>query len=189
MEWLLAGAECSVDKAKGTVMVTTGAACSGEGLLSDMGLVSDDSGKLVSMIAGLKGSALRKHLEDGHRSYSDKCPWCVRANLRERRAERKLREAKFNPNGWVIDSDFSGRHEPDIDGRTWAYVGVEVETGYRFVGLQDDRSAANTLVSLKQFECELKKVSGNLEGRVVHHHHHDDKSFRGVVGEHATAQG
>ena len=188
-EWLLAGAECSVGKAKGAVMVTTGAACSGEGLLSDMGLVSDDSGKLVSMIAGLKGSALRKHLEDGHRPYSDKCPWCVRANLRERRAERKLREAKFNPNGWVIDGDFSGRHEPDIDGRTWAYVGVEVETGYRFVGLQDDRSAANTLVSLKQFECELKKVSGNLEGRVMHDDDDDDKSFRGVVEEHATTQG
>ena len=57
------------------------------------------------------------------------------------------------------------------------------------MGLQKDRSAKSTLESVKQLESELKQVSGDASGRVVHHHHHDDKSFRGVVEEYARASG
>ena len=113
----------------------------------------------------------------------------MRANLRERRSERKLSESKCDPNGWVVDSDFSGKHEPDVDGYVWAYVGVEVESGYGYIRLQEDRSAANTLVSIKQFECELKQVSGRHDNRIVCHHHDDDKSFRGVVEEYGVERG
>ena len=33
--------------------------------------------QLWVMVAGLKGTSLRKHMLDGHRSCSDKCSWCV----------------------------------------------------------------------------------------------------------------
>ena len=133
---------------------------------------------------------------DGHRPYIYKCPWCVRANMRERRSERKLKEAKCDLGGWVISSDFSGKHEPGIDGNVWVYIGVEVESGYGFVRLQESRSAADILVSIKFFECELKQVSGSHNWQVVHHHHHHhDKSFRqhdgddGVVEQHGVDKG
>ena len=61
----------------------------------------------------------------------------------------------------MISSDFFGKHGPGIDGNVWAYIGVEVESGYGFVRLQESRSAADTLVSIKLFECELKQVSGS----------------------------
>ena len=141
------------------------------------------------LYVGLSGKALREHLIGGHRPHSDKCPWCVRANLRERRATRKLRDSKADPNGWVVDSDYSGKHNPDINGHVQAYVGVEVESGYGYVRPQDDRSSAETLIAIKQLECELKQVSGDLSGRIAHHHHDDDKSFRGVVAEHGVEQG
>ena len=47
--------------------------------------VAHGAGRCI-LAAALKGKALRKHLVEGHRPYSDRCPWCVRANLRERKA-------------------------------------------------------------------------------------------------------
>ena len=150
--------------------------------------VAHGAGRCI-LAAALKGKALRKHLVEGHRPYSDRCPWCVRANLRERKAVRKVRDSKVNPNGYTVDSDFSGKHEPDIDGFVYAYIGVEIESGYGFVALQYSRSATDTLVSIRAFECQLKRVSGDTRVGIVHHHHDDDKSFRGVVGEYAVERG
>ena len=42
------------------------------------------------LAAALKGKALRKHLVEGHMPCSDKCPWCVRVNLREERLLERL---------------------------------------------------------------------------------------------------
>lgn len=120
---------------------------------------------------------MRQHCLDGHRPYKNDCPWCVRANIGERRAFRKYRHAHTDAAGWLVHSDFTGPHEADTDGNVQACVGVEGSTGYGFVGLQEDRSAKSTLELVKQLESELKQVSGDADGRVVHHHH--GKSFEG----------
>jgi hypothetical protein len=176
----------AADKLFGLIalLVATGAA-------SAAGRTAEDEAELTSLAlaAGLQGKQLRKHLCEGHRPYSDKCPWCVRANLRERRAVRKVKDSKVSPNGYTIDSDFSGKHEPCIDGYTYAYVGVEVGSGYGYVGLQNSRSATDTVESVKRFESELKQVSGDSSVGIVHHHYDDDKSFRGAVEEYAIAHG
>ena len=57
--------------------------------------------------------------------------------------------------------DFSGPFEPDIDGNTHALVGVEVVTSKGFVGLQQTRSAADTLESLRDFEADLKSCAAD----------------------------
>jgi hypothetical protein len=88
-----------------------------------------------------------------------------------------------------VHSYFTSPHETDIDGHKWAYVGVEAGSGYGFVGLQKGRSAQQTLECIKDFESELRQVSGEQDRRVAHHHHHDDKSFRGVVEQHARDSG
>ena len=109
--------------------------------------------------------------------------------MRERKAVRKVRDSKVNPNGYTVDSDFSGKHAPNIDGFVYACIGVEVESGYGLVALQYSRSATDTLVSIRAFECQLKRVSGDTRVGIVHHHHDDDKSFRGVVGEYVVERG
>ena len=78
---------------------------------------------------------------------------------------------------------------PGCGGFVYAYIGVDIESGYGFVALQYSRSASDTLVSIKAFECQLKRVSGDINRVIVHHHHDDDKSFRGVVGVYAIERG
>ena len=57
--------------------------------------------------------------------------------------------------------DCSGPFEPDVDGNTQALVGVEVVTSKDFVGLQQTRSAADTLESLRDFEADLKSCAAD----------------------------
>ena len=85
--------------------------------------------------------------------------------------------------------DFSGPFEPDVDGNTQALVGVEVVTSKGFVGLQQTRSAADTLESLKDFEADLKSCAADSSVSIAEFHHDDDKSFRSHVGEYARANG
>ena len=54
--------------------------------------------------------------------------------------------------------DCSGPFEPDVDGNTQALVGVEVVTSKGFVGLQQTRSAADTLESLRDLRLILSPV-------------------------------
>ena len=53
----------------------------------------------------------------------------------ERRAFRRSGLGPHSaPHGYVVDSDFSGPHEPDVDGNVQVYVGyLEVEHGYGYV--------------------------------------------------------
>ena len=57
------------------------------------------------------------------------------------------------------------------------------------MGLQQTRSAADTLESLKDFESDLKSCAADPSVGIVEFHHDDDKSFRSHVGEHARANG
>ena len=141
-------------------------------------------GAVDVVYVALGGKQLRQHCIDGHRPYHSGCPFCVRANTRERAAHTQLRESYADPNGYVLQSDFSGPHAQDIDGHTQVYVGVDASTGYGYVGLLKSRSASETLESIKTFESELKQHSGDPDRRVVGFHH-DDKSFRGPVEKHA----
>jgi hypothetical protein len=60
--------------------------------------------------------------------------------------------------GYSESVDFSSPFEPDIDGDTHALVGVEVVTSKDFVGLQQTRSAADTLESLRDLRLTLNPV-------------------------------
>ena len=137
-----------------------------------------------------EGKEYAEHLLNGHRD-NNKCPWCIQSVLRERQALRNKEGPgrHGSDSGYVVDSDFSGPHEPDVDGNVQGYVGVEMGSGYGYVGLQESRSASHTLESIKQLEVELKVVSGEPDRGIVAHHHDDDKSFRGVVEKHALDRG
>ena len=64
----------------------------------------------VVALAVLIDKQLRQHCLDGHRSHDSGCPYCVRANLRERAAHRQLRKSYADPDGYVTHCDFSGPH-------------------------------------------------------------------------------
>ena len=70
---------------------------------------------------------------------------------------------------------------------TQALVGVEVVTSKGFVGLQQSRSAADTLESLKDFESDLKSCAADPSVGIAEFHHDDDtcKSFKSHVGDYA----
>ena len=112
--------------------------------------------------------------------------------MRERKAFRRSGlDPHSEPHGYVtvVDSDFSGPHEPDVDGNDQAYVGVEMEHGYGYVGLQESRSSRQTLDSMLSFESELKQVSRDVGSGIVAHHDDDDKSFRGEVERYGLEHG
>ena len=85
--------------------------------------------------------------------------------------------------------DFTGPYEKGITGSTVALVGVETEDDWDYVGLQPDRTAQSTLVSIQDMEVEFKSDSNDRAGNINHIHHDDDKSFRGVVERYIRSRG
>ena len=77
--------------------------------------------------------------------YNAKCPWCVAGGMRAKQANRVSRIDRVCEQRLCISGDFSGPFEPDVDGNTQAFVGVEVESSKGFVGLQQSRSALTLL--------------------------------------------
>ena len=132
---------------------------------------------------------LVQHCADGHRPYNVNCPWCVSGAMRAKKANRVARSDRVCERGYSISGDFSGPFEPDVDGNTQAFVGVEVVSSKGFVGLQQSRSASDTLESIKSFESELKSCAADPSVGIVEFHHDDDKSFRSHVGEYARERG
>ena len=57
------------------------------------------------------------------------------------------------------------------------------------MGLQKDRSAQSTLVSIQDLEVEFRHDSNGRAGDIAHIHHDGDKSFRGVVEKHVRSRG
>ena len=82
--------------------------------------------------------------------------------------------------GYSVSVDFSGPFEPDVDGNTQALVGVEVVTSKGVVGLQQTRTAADTLESLTDFESDLKSCVVDPSVGIAEFHHDDDKSLSHV---------
>ena len=133
--------------------------------------------------------SLDQHCADGHRPYNVKCPWCVSAGMRSKKAISVSHSDRVCDKGYSVSVDFSGPFEPDVDGNTQALVGVEIVTSKGFVGLQHTRSAADTLESLKDFEADLKSCAADSSVGIAEFHHDDDKSFRSHVGDYARDQG
>ena len=138
----------------------------------------------------LSNSAMLEHRLGGHSRFSDKCPECIQGKLRARQSLRKmLGGAKANPAGRSISIDFTGPHTEGVAGGKYALVGVELEHDWGYVGIQNDRTASNTLKSIQDLECEIKNDSGNHDIGIVSIHHDDDKSFRGEVEVYAREKG
>ena len=130
-----------------------------------------------------------QHCTDGHRPYNAKCPWCVSAGMRAKNANRVARSDRVCERGYSISREFSGPFEPDVDGNTQAFVGVEIVSPKGFVGLQLSRSALDTLESIKSFESELKSCAAGPSVGIVEFHHDVDKSFCSHVGEYSRERG
>ena len=107
--------------------------------------------------------------------------------MRSKKAISVAHSDRVCEKGYSVSVDFSGPCEPDIDGNTQALVGVEVVTSKGFVGLQQTRSAADTLESPRDFEADLKSCAADSSVGIAEFHHDDDKSFRSRVGEYARA--
>jgi hypothetical protein len=75
--------------------------------------------------------------------------------MRSKKAISVAHSARVCEKGYGVSVGFSGPFEPDDDGNTLALVGVEVITSKGFVGVQQTRSAADTLESLRDFEADL----------------------------------
>ena len=132
---------------------------------------------------------LGQHCRDGHRPYNAKCPWCVAGGMRAKQAFRVPRTDRVCERGYAVSADFSGPFDPDVDGNTQAFIGVDLESSKGFVGLQQSRSAADTLESVKHFEAELKSCAADPSVGIVEFHHDDDTSFRSCVEEYARERG
>ena len=95
----------------------------------------------------------RDHAIRGHK-YRPDCEHCVRAQQRERAARRVKGARQPDPaGGYTLCADFTGKHEPTVDGETVALVACvfgyedepcEAEAAYGFVALLESRTAKAT---------------------------------------------
>ena len=132
---------------------------------------------------------MKQHQLDGH-PYDKRCPWCVQGILKQRQHFRQLPGSGESLSGSRrVQVDFTGPYEPGVTGSTVALVGVETEDDWGYVGLQKDRSAQSTLVSIQDLEVEFKHDSNGRAGDIAHIHHDDDKSFRGIVEKYIRSRG
>ena len=49
-----------------------------------------------------------------------KCPWCVSAGMRSKKAVNIPHSSRVCDRGYNVSVDFSGPFEPDVDGNTHA---------------------------------------------------------------------
>ena len=127
------------------------------------------------------------HDLSGHRPHNPKCPYCVQGSMRERRATR-VEDHNRPPNTLSLSGDLTGPHEPGVTGSKWAFVGVEITSKYGCVGLQQSKSAPNTLESLKEFVREVESLA--REGATIKEWHHDNGTeFEGEVYDWVRSRG
>ena len=129
-----------------------------------------------------------QHSLDGH-IYRDDCPWCVQSRLKARRATRKVRESYLNPAGVSVVSDFSGPHEMDVSGNRFSQMIVDLDSGWGHVGLQETRTANDTLDTIKDMQVMMRSESGGKAESLAQFHHDDDKSYRGNVEKYLLDKG
>ena len=99
-----------------------------------------------------------EHQLQGH-PYDSRCWWCVQGKLRKKRALRQPEGSKESEAGGTVKFDLSGPHPVGVTGSTWCLVSVHVGSGWGHVGLQRDKSAASSLVSLQDMKVRLREDS------------------------------
>ena len=154
---------------------------------------------LVAMEAGLVAYGLQsrqvkepawmaEHERQGH-PYRKDCPWCVQGRLRQKQHLHQIAGSGTVLAGSTVKVDLTGPYEPGVTGSTWALVGVHEESDWGYVGLQQSKAAAASLVSIQSLEVQLRADSGGKAEPIARFHHDDDKSFRGPVEEYARQKG
>ena len=154
---------------------------------------------LVAEVAGLvayglesravsEPSWMAEHERQGH-PYRKDCPWCVQGRLRQKQHCRQVAGSGTALAGSTVKVDLTGPYEPGVTGSTWALVGIHEESDWGYVGLQQSKAAAASLVSIQSMEVQLRADSGGKAEPIARFHHDDDKSFRGPVEEYARQRG
>ena len=127
-----------------------------------------------------KLSAL-EHARRGHCPHDDTCEVSRMARMRAPKASRTDGVVADADKGYVLGIDYAGPFDPDVDGNTYALVGVEVgHTNYGMVELQKDRTSAGASKGVKAMLRELHTIGPDPK-EVVRLHSDNDKSFAGEL--------
>jgi len=141
----------------------------------------------------------RMHCLRGH-PFDARCDHCVRGRLRDRAANRVDAAKRAAGDGYVMSADFTGIHEPDLDGHCVALVATvhsygslniagEPEAAYGFVSLLTNRKTATVAAALDGFDLELARLGRDKDRSIVRFHNDVDKSFLGKVQRLAVRKG
>ena len=125
---------------------------------------------------------MAEHERQGY-PYRKDCPWCVQGRLKQKQHFHQI------AGSGTVKVDLTGPYEPGVTGSTWALVDVHEESDWGYVGLQQSKAAAASLVSIQSLEVQLRADSGGKAEPIARFHHDDDKSFRGPVEEYARQRG
>ena len=123
----------------------------------------------------LSESALKEHYLDGHRpSKPYDCPWCAQGGMRHRKSVRVAHKDRLDKDGFSVSFDYTGPHASDVDGFKYGLIGVEIGSSLGIAGLHTDRTPSEGLVTVKQFESNLKQFSKDSSRNITEFHHDDD---------------
>ena len=115
-------------------------------------------------------SWMSEHEKQGH-PYRKDCPWCVQGRLRQKQHCRQTAGSGTVLAGSTVKVDLTGPYEPGVTGSTWALVGVHEESDWGYVGLQQSKAAAASLVSIQSMEVQLRADSGGKAEPIARFHH------------------
>ena len=104
-------------------------------------------------------SWMSEHEKQGH-PYRKDCTWCVQGRLRQKQHCRQTAGSGTILAGSTVKVDLTGPYESGVTGSTWALVGVHEESDWGYVGLQQSKAAAASLVSIQSMEVQLRADSG-----------------------------
>ena len=120
----------------------------------------------------------------GHMPHDPDCLPCKMSRLTKAPATRNAPDSVIegSDKGFVVGIDLYGPFTPDVDGHTYAMIGVEVgHTDYGMVRLLPDRTAAGCAKAMASMRNELKIMSSHPTRDLVRVHSDDDTSFKGEM--------
>jgi hypothetical protein len=97
-----------------------------------------------------------------------------------------------------MSADFTGIHDPDLDGHRVALVATvhsygnangDAEAAYGFVALLTNRKTATVAAALDDFDLELTRLGRSKDRSIIRFHTDVDKSFLGKVRKLAVRKG
>jgi hypothetical protein len=119
----------------------------------------------------------RIHCQQGH-PYDARCDCCVRGRLKARPAKKIKPADRAAGDGYVMSADFTGIHDPDLDGHRVALVatvhsygsGTDSEAAFGFVALLVDRKTATVASALDDFDVQLTRLGSDKTRSVIRFH-------------------